>query len=62
MSKSDAGYDYNRYRRLLAEADDEAKRLALVNLLIEEKAKDQLATQALRARLAGLALKEKPKP
>ena len=62
MSKSDAGYDYNRYRQLLAEADDEAKRLALVNLLIEEKAKDQLATQSLRARLAGLALKEKPKP
>ena len=62
MSKSDAGYDYDRYRRLLAEADDEAKRLALVDLLIDEKAKDRLAEQSLRARLAGLSLKENPRP
>ena len=62
MGKSDVGYDYDRYRRLLAEADDEAKRLALVNLMIDEKAKDRLAAQSLRARLAGLELKEKPKP
>jgi hypothetical protein len=61
MSKSDAGYDYDRYRRLLAEADDETKRMALVNLMIDEKAKDRLAAQSLRARLAGLELKEKPK-
>jgi hypothetical protein len=62
MSKSDAGYDYNRYRRLLAEADDEAKRLALVNLLIDEGAKDRLAEQSLRLRLAGLELKARPRP
>jgi hypothetical protein len=62
MSKSDAGYDYDRYRRLLAEADDETKRMALVNLMIDEKAKDRLAAQSLRARLAGLDLKEKSKP
>jgi hypothetical protein len=61
MSKSDAGYDYDRYRRLLAEADDETKRMALVNLMIDEKAKDRLAAQSLRTRLAGLDLKEKPK-
>jgi hypothetical protein len=61
MGKSDAGYDYDRYRRLLAEADDEAKRLALVNLLLDEKAKDRLAEQSLRARLAGL-VKAKPNP
>jgi hypothetical protein len=61
VSKSDAGYDYDRYRRLLAEADDEPKRLAFISLLAEEKAKDRLAEQALRARLAGLELRAKPR-
>jgi hypothetical protein len=53
MSHSDAGYDFDRYRRLLAEADDEPKRLAFINLLVEEKAKDRLAEQSLRARPRG---------
>jgi hypothetical protein len=57
MGKSDAGYDYDRYRRLLAEADDEPKRMAFIDLLIEEKARDKLAVQAMRARLSGLGLK-----
>jgi hypothetical protein len=61
MSKSDAGYDYDRYRRLLAEADDEPKRLAFINLLVDEKARDKLARQALHARVAGLGLTAKPK-
>lgn len=61
MGKSDAGYDYDRYRRLLAEAVDEPKRLAFINLLVDEKAKDKLAEQALHARLAGLRLPAKPK-
>ena len=60
MSYSNAGYNYDRYRRLLAEADDEPKRLAFINLLIEEKAKDRLAEQSLRARLSGLGLKSSP--
>ena len=38
MRKQDAGYDYHRYRRLLAEAVDENKRMALIDLLIEERA------------------------
>ena len=54
MSGADAAYDFDRYRKLLAEADDEAKRLALINLLIEEKARDRLAQYRLRARLSGL--------
>jgi hypothetical protein len=58
MSNSDAEYDYDRYRQLLAEADDESKRLAFINLLVEEKAKDKLAGQSLRARLTGLGLKK----
>jgi hypothetical protein len=61
MSKSDTGYDFDRYRRLLAEADDEPKRLALIDLLTDEKAKDRLAEQSLRARLTKLGLAP-PKP
>ena len=57
MGESDAGYNYDRYRRLLAEADDESKRMEFINLLIEEKARDKLAVQSLRARLSGLGLK-----
>jgi hypothetical protein len=60
MSKSDTGYDFDRYRRLLAEADDEPKRLALIDLLTDEKAKDRLAEQSLRARLTKLGLAPKP--
>jgi hypothetical protein len=56
MNGLDAGYNFDRYRRLLAEADDEPKRLAFINLLIEEKARDRLAEQALRARLSGMGL------
>jgi hypothetical protein len=56
MSKPDAGFDYDRYRRLLAEATDEPKRLALIDLLVDEKAKDGLALQSLRVRLAELGL------
>ena len=59
--KSGGGYDYDRYRSLLAEADDESKRMAFINLLVDEKAKDKLAEHALRARLAGMGLTAKPK-
>ena len=52
----DAGFNYDRYRKLLAEADDEPKRLAFINILIDEKAKDQLARQSLRSTLAGMGL------
>jgi hypothetical protein len=41
----DAGFDSDRYRKLLAEAVDETKRLAFIDLLIEERAKDQLEVQ-----------------
>src|SRR3954470_20802337 len=45
MRKQDVGFDYHRYHRLLLEADDDNKRLALIELLIEEKARDRLAAQ-----------------
>jgi hypothetical protein len=56
MGNSAAGFDCDRYRRLLAEADDERKRLALIDLLIEERAKDRLAEHALRRRVSGFVL------
>jgi hypothetical protein len=45
MLKQEAGFDFRRYQQLLAEAVDENKRLALIALLIEERAKDRLAVQ-----------------
>jgi hypothetical protein len=57
MSNSGAGYDHDRYRRLLAEATDEQKRLAFIDLLIREKARERLAEQMLKARLSRLGLK-----
>lgn len=45
MRQQDLGFDYHRYRQLLAEAVDEKKRLALIDLLVEERAKDRLAAQ-----------------
>jgi hypothetical protein len=56
MGGLDTGYNFDRYRRLLAEADDEPKRLAFIDLLIEEKARDRLAEHSLRARLSGMGL------
>jgi non-homologous end joining protein Ku len=47
MLKQDGEFDYDRYQRLLADAVDEKKRRALIDLLIEERARDRLA--ALRA-------------
>jgi hypothetical protein len=61
MSKSDTGFDFDRYRKLLAEATDEPKRRALIDLLIEEKARDKLAEQALHNRLVRMGLITKPK-
>ncbi len=57
---SDAGFDFDRYRRLLAEANSEAKRLAFINLLIEEKAKDRLARHSLRATLVRMGIVATP--
>ena len=46
----DSGFDYPRYRKLLAEAVDEPKRLALIKLLIDERARDRLAAQETQRR------------
>jgi len=45
MDQQDQVFDYPRYRRLLAGAVDEPKRLALIKVLIEERARDKLAAE-----------------
>jgi hypothetical protein len=45
MSKPDSGFDFDRYRKLLAEANDEPKRVALIELLVAEGARAKLAAQ-----------------
>jgi hypothetical protein len=52
MRKRDAGYDFDRYRMLLAEAVDETKRLAFIDLLVEERARDRLEGQRVAERNA----------
>jgi hypothetical protein len=47
MNQPNKGYDYRRYRNLLAEATDESKRLAFIELLIEEGARDQLTRERI---------------
>jgi hypothetical protein len=56
MLKQDAEFDYRRYRNLLAEAVDEKKRLAFIDLLIEERAKERLEAQRASDRAAMTAL------
>jgi hypothetical protein len=46
---SDADADHHRYRALLRDADDEPKRLALIQLLIDEGARDKLAARLKRS-------------
>jgi hypothetical protein len=50
--KQDLGFDYDRYRQLLVDAVDERKRLALIDLLIEEHAMERLAAQRASERAA----------
>jgi hypothetical protein len=45
---SPAGFDIDRYRKLLAEATDDKKRLALIRLMVEERAKEQLERSSKR--------------
>jgi hypothetical protein len=52
MREREAGFDYHRYRQLLADAVDEDKRLELINILIEERARDRLAAQTASDRAA----------
>ena len=52
MRMQDVTFDYHRYRQLLADAVDDDKRMALINTLIEERARDRLAAQTASDRAA----------
>jgi phage terminase Nu1 subunit (DNA packaging protein) len=43
MRTPKTGFDIDRYRQLLAHADNDVSRRALIDLLIEENARDRLA-------------------
>jgi hypothetical protein len=61
----DSGFDYPRYRQLLAEAVDEPKRLALIKLLIDERARDRLVAQETQRRsdiIHSLIASQSPSP
>jgi hypothetical protein len=57
MREQREAFDYDRYRQLLADAVDEKRRMALINLLIEERAKDRLAVARASDRAAVTAMK-----
>jgi hypothetical protein len=50
-------FDYDRYRRLIMEAVDETRRLALINLLIAERARDRLAATVASDQTAATAMR-----
>jgi hypothetical protein len=56
MGNLDAGYDFHRYRKLLSEADNETKRLAFIDLLVEERARDRLERRRAADRAAMTAI------
>ena len=56
MGDQETGYDYNKYKQLLAEAVDETKRLELIDQLIREKARDRLEAQRTSDRVAMTAV------
>ena len=56
MDKQDTGYDYIRYKQLLAEAVDETKRLELIEIMIRENARDRLEAQRAADQVAMTAM------
>jgi hypothetical protein len=56
MSKQETSYDYQRYKKLLAEAVDDTKRLELIDLMIREGARDRLEAQRTSDRVAMTAV------
>jgi hypothetical protein len=52
MRKQDVRFDHHRYRQLLAGAVDEKKRLALIDILIQERARERLEAQRASDRAA----------
>jgi hypothetical protein len=57
MREQSEEFDHDRYRQLLADAVDEKRRMALINLLIEERARDRLAAEHASDREAATAMR-----
>jgi hypothetical protein len=56
MDKQDTGYDYIKYKQLLAEAVDEARRLELIEIMIRENARNRLEAQRTADQVAMTAM------
>jgi hypothetical protein len=56
MDKQETGYDYVRYKQLLAEAVNETKRIELIEIMIRENARDRLEAQRIADRVAMTAM------
>ena len=56
MDKQETGYDYIRYKQLLADAVDATKRLELIETMIRENARDRLEAQQIADRVAMTAM------
>jgi hypothetical protein len=56
MGAQETGYDYYRYKQLLAVAVDEASRLELIEIMIREKARERLEAQRTSDRVAMTAV------
>ena len=56
MDDQETGYDYNRYKQLLAVAVDETKRLELIDIMIRENARERLEAQRMSDRMAMTAV------
>jgi hypothetical protein len=56
MDVRETGYDYVRYKQLLAKAVDEAKRLELIETMIRENARERLEAQRAADRIAMTAM------
>ena len=56
MDKQETGYDYIRYKQLLADAVDETRRRELIEIMIRENARDRLEAQRTADRVAMTAM------
>jgi len=52
MDEQETGYDYVRYKQLLAEAVDETRQLELIEIMIRENARDRLEAKRAADRIA----------
>jgi hypothetical protein len=57
MHEQREAFDYGRYRQLIVDAVDETRRMALIDLLIKERARDRLAATLASGQAAATAMR-----